>query len=162
MIPQTAQTPEPEQKNLISRRAVFFKVGLLLNGLAALVLATPVIGYLMSPILAAKEKGGYKRWITLGELDEFPENQTRLAKFANPITGVSDGKTDDIPCWVRRLSGENSRSSPSTARTWDARCAGSRSQACSCVLVTAACTTRMARALPARLSVDYSNTPTKW
>ena len=106
MNPQPAPAPEPEQKNLITRRAVFFKVGLLFNGLAAVVLATPVIGYLVSPILAAQNKG-YKRWITLGELDEFPENQTRLAKFKNPITGVSDGKTDDIPCWVRRLSGEN-------------------------------------------------------
>jgi menaquinol-cytochrome c reductase iron-sulfur subunit len=106
MIPQSEQTPDPEQKSLITRRAVFFKIGLLMNGLAAVVLATPVIGYLLSPILAAKEKGGYKRWITLGELDEFPENQTRLAKFNNPITGVSDGKTDEIPCWVRRLSGE--------------------------------------------------------
>jgi Rieske Fe-S protein len=105
MIPQSEQAPEPEVQSLISRRAVFFKIGLLLNGLAAVVLATPIIGYLVSPILAS-QKDGYKRWITLGELDEFPENQTRLAKFKNPITGVSDGKTDDIPCWVRRLSGE--------------------------------------------------------
>src|SRR5262249_28934077 len=101
----TAQAPEPDEKNTITRRAAMFKFGLLLNGLAALVLATPVIGYLVSPILAA-QKGGYKRWITLGELDEFPENQTRLAKDKNPITDVSDGATDDIPCWVRRLSGE--------------------------------------------------------
>ncbi len=105
MIPQSAPTPEPEVKSLITRRAVFFKIGLLLNGLAAVVLATPIVGYLVSPILASQREG-YKRWITLGELDEFPENQTRLAKFKNPITGVSDGKTDDIPCWVRRLSGE--------------------------------------------------------
>jgi len=105
MNPQPAPATEQQDKNLISRRAVFFKIGLLFNGIAAVVLATPVIGYLFSPILAA-QKGGYQRWITLGELDEFPENQTRLAKFKNPITGVSDGKTDDIPCWVRRLSGE--------------------------------------------------------
>jgi menaquinol-cytochrome c reductase iron-sulfur subunit len=105
MIPQSPPTHEAEQKSLISRRAVFFKIGLLLNGLAAVVLATPIIGYLVSPILAS-QKDGYKRWIPLGELDEFPENQTRLAKFKNPITGVSDGKTDDIPCWVRRLAGE--------------------------------------------------------
>jgi nitrite reductase/ring-hydroxylating ferredoxin subunit len=105
MIPQAAPAPEQPDKSTITRRALFFKIGLLLNGLAAVVLATPVIGYLVSPILAA-QKGGYKRWISLGDLDEFPENQTRLAKFKNPITGVSDGKTDDIPCWVRRQSGE--------------------------------------------------------
>ena len=105
MNPQPPAAPEQPDKDTITRRAVFFKIGLLLNGLAAVVLATPIIGYLVSPILAS-QKGGYKRWITLGELDEFPENQTRLAKYKNPIDGVSDGKTDDIPCWVRRLSGE--------------------------------------------------------
>jgi len=104
MNPQPAPAPDKPDTNEISRRQLFFKIGVLLNGLAALVLATPVIGYLMSPMLEGR--GGFKRWITLGELDEFPENQTRLAKFKNPITGVDDGKTDDIPCWVRRLSGE--------------------------------------------------------
>jgi len=105
MIPQAAPAPESTDKNEISRREVFVKIGVLLNGLAAVVLATPIIGYLVSPLLEA-QRNGYKRWIALGELDEFPENQTRLAKFKNPITGVSDGKTDDIPCWVRRMSGE--------------------------------------------------------
>ena len=69
----------------LSRRALFTKIGLLLNGLAVTVLALPIIGYLVSPILGA-DRGQYKRWITLGELDEFPEGQTRLAKFTNPIT----------------------------------------------------------------------------
>ena len=39
--------------------------------------------------------------------------------------------------WTDRIS----RSSPSIARTWDARCAGSRSRTFSCVRVTAAFTT---------------------
>jgi len=103
MIPQPA--PDQPGKNEISRREMFVKIGVLLNGLAAVVLATPIIGYLVSPIFEA-QRNGYKRWIPLGGLDEFPENQTRLAKFKNPITGVSDGKTDDIPCWVRRMTGE--------------------------------------------------------
>lgn len=105
MIPEPAKDPNTDVKAEISRRQVFVKIGALLNGLAAVVLATPVIGYLASPILAAKNNG-YKRWIELGELDEFPENQTRLAKFTNPLKGVSDGETDNIPCWVRRMSGE--------------------------------------------------------
>jgi nitrite reductase/ring-hydroxylating ferredoxin subunit len=105
MIPQPAQEPDSDVKGEISRREVFVKIGLLLNGLAALILATPIIGYLATPILGA-QRGGYKRWIELGELDEFPENQTRLAKYKNPITGVDDGATDNIPCWVRRMNGE--------------------------------------------------------
>ncbi|MGA9567262.1 MAG: Rieske (2Fe-2S) protein [Candidatus Korobacteraceae bacterium] len=89
----------------LSRRALFTKIGLLLNGLAVTVLALPIIGYLVSPILGA-DRGQYKRWITLGDLDEFPEGQTRLAKFTNPITSFADGDTDHIPCWVRRVQGE--------------------------------------------------------
>jgi len=94
-----------QEKNEISRRDVFARIGLLLNGLAVAVLAVPVVGYLVSPILGG-DRGQYKRWIKLGELDEFPEGQTRLAKFDNPIRGVADGETDQIPCWVRRIQGE--------------------------------------------------------
>lgn len=89
----------------ISRRDVFAKIGLLLNGLAVAVLAVPVVGYLFSPILRG-ENGKYKSWVSLGELDEFPEGQTRLAKYQNPISSPWDGDTDHIPCWVRRISGE--------------------------------------------------------
>lgn len=88
-----------------SRRDFFVKIGVLLNGLAVAALATPVIGYLVSPIVRANG-GKYRQWIDLGELDEFPEEQTRLAKYKNPISNAWDGQTDNIPCWVRRLRGE--------------------------------------------------------
>ncbi len=94
-----------QEKNEISRRDVFARIGMLLNGIAVAVLAVPVVGYLVSPVLGG-DRGKYKRWIPLGELDEFPEGQTRLAKFENPISGVADGETDRIPCWVRRVQGE--------------------------------------------------------
>lgn len=89
----------------VSRRQFFVKLGVALNGLAAVALATPVIGYLLGPIFRAKD-GGYHKWISLGELDEFPEGQTRLAKYKNPISNAWDGETDNIPCWVRRTQGE--------------------------------------------------------
>jgi nitrite reductase/ring-hydroxylating ferredoxin subunit len=89
----------------VSRRQFFVKLGIVLNGLAAVVLATPVIGYLLAPIVRG-EGGRYRKWINLGELDEFPEGQTRLAKYKNPISNAWDGETDDIPCWVRRVQGE--------------------------------------------------------
>ena len=102
----TPVTPEEKSDQAaVSRRDLFFKIGLLVNGVAVAILATPVVGYLLSPILRG-DRGQYKRWISLGELDEFPEGQTRLAKFENPVTGVSDGDTDHIPCWVRRIQGE--------------------------------------------------------
>ncbi|HSY11410.1 MAG TPA: Rieske (2Fe-2S) protein [Verrucomicrobiae bacterium] len=89
----------------VSRRQFFVKLGVVLNGLAAVVLATPVVGYLLAPMIRGKS-GDYHKWISLGELDEFPEGQTRLAKYKNPISNPWDGETDNIPCWVRRVQGE--------------------------------------------------------
>ena len=94
-----------QDTNAVSRRDFFAKIGMLLNGLAVVILAMPVIGYLVSPVLGG-DRGQYKRWITLGDLDEFPEGQTRLTKFENPISGVADGETDNIPCWVRHIQGD--------------------------------------------------------
>ena len=36
----------------------------------------------------------------------FPKAKLAWPSFKNPITGVSDGETDHIPCWVRRIQGE--------------------------------------------------------
>jgi Rieske Fe-S protein len=92
-------------KTEISRREWLAKVGVLLNGVAAVVLAVPIVGYLFSPILRG-ESHGNKRWVSLGPIGDFPEGQTRLAKYVNPITSFSDGDTDHIPCWVRRIAGQ--------------------------------------------------------
>jgi menaquinol-cytochrome c reductase iron-sulfur subunit len=99
------RTNAPEAKAEMSRRDLLAKIGMALNVLAVVVLATPVVGYLLSPLLRAK-RGQYQRWIELGAVDEFPENQTRLAQFRNPISSPWDGDTDKIPCWVRRMTGE--------------------------------------------------------
>lgn len=106
MIGNREEVNEKQQTGDLSRREWLTKIGLLLNGVALTLLAIPIIGYLVSPLIGA-DKGEYKRWITLGDLSEFPENQTRLAKFENPITSFADGDTDHIPCWVRRMQGEN-------------------------------------------------------
>jgi nitrite reductase/ring-hydroxylating ferredoxin subunit len=104
-----SQPPEVAQDRSdsgeLSRRAWLTKIGLLLNGAALTLLALPVIGYLVSPILGS-DRGQSKRWIALGDVDEFPPGQTRLAKFQNPISSFADGDTDRIPCWVRRIKGE--------------------------------------------------------
>ena len=88
----------------LSRRALFTKIGLLLNGLAVMVLATPVMGYLLAPILGA-ERGQYQHWITSATSTSFPRARPGWPSFANPISNAWDGDTDKIPCWVRRLTG---------------------------------------------------------
>ena len=82
----------------------------------------------LSPFLG-HARGGYDAWVSIGRASQFPEGQTRLATFRNPYGVAADGETDDTACWVRHVAANNSRCSPSTARTWDVRCAGSRNRA---------------------------------
>jgi len=95
--------PAPLTKEL-PRRAFLLKLGFVLNGIAGVFVGVPVLGYLLS---AFRNDGGFTSWIALGSLNSFPENQTRMAKFRNPYTRPWDGQTADIPCWVRRMEGEN-------------------------------------------------------
>lgn len=88
----------------MSRRAMLAKLGLLVNGVIGVVLAIPILGYLLSPIIRDR-KFGFESWLTLGELSQFPAGQTRLATYRNPVVNPWDGQTADIACWVRNVDG---------------------------------------------------------
>src|ERR1035441_3030741 len=85
-----------------SRRAFLFKLSLLANGAVGAVLAVPILGSLLGP--AFKKKSSDKSWVDLGPVTTFPEGETRLATFRNPVTTAWDGQTGDIPSWGRRIS----------------------------------------------------------
>jgi Rieske Fe-S protein len=91
--------------NGLSRRGMLVKLGLLFNGAVGILLALPVVGYILSPVLRAR-KPGYDSWLSLGPLAEFPEGETRLATYRNPVVEPADGQTANIPCWVRHVAGE--------------------------------------------------------
>jgi menaquinol-cytochrome c reductase iron-sulfur subunit len=96
--------PAPEHKSTgHSRRVFLFKLSLLLNGAVGAVLAVPILGYLFGP--AVKKSSSDNSWISLGQLSDFPEGETRLVNYRNPVTTQWDGQTGDVPCWVRRVSG---------------------------------------------------------
>ena len=90
----------------LTRRALLMKFGIFFNGFIALVLAVPIVRYLLSPI-AREKKGAYDAWVALGNLEQFPSGQTRLATYRNPVVNLWDGDTADIPCWVRNVDGRN-------------------------------------------------------
>lgn len=93
------------ESNDLSRRALFAKIGLLLNGLVATVLAVPILGFLLSPVLRER-KSASGSWVSLGALEHFPEGQTRMATYRNPYVNSWDGETANIPCWVRHVQEE--------------------------------------------------------
>ena len=90
----------------ISRRKLLVKIGLLFNVIIGVILAVPVVRYLLSPVVRAQEPGS-ESWLRLGTLEQFPLSQTRLAVYRNPVAEKWDGQTADIPCWVRNVDGKS-------------------------------------------------------
>ncbi len=88
-----------------SRRTLLVKIGLLFNGVVGAALAVPIVRYLLSPATRGKDDG-YQSWLSLGQLSQFPSGETRLATFRNPVVNPGDGKTADLPCWVRNVDGQ--------------------------------------------------------
>ena len=89
----------------LSRRGVLMKLGMLFNACVGAALAVPIGRFLLSSITRGRANG-YLDWVALGPVSQFPEGETRLATFRNPLVMPSDGKTVDTACWVRRVEGE--------------------------------------------------------
>jgi Rieske Fe-S protein len=83
----------------VSRRWLLFKAGFALNGFVGLVLAVPIVRYLLAPW---KKDASFNSWTSLGPVDTFPTGETRLAFYKNPSQNPWDGQTDNVACYVRR------------------------------------------------------------
>ena len=98
----TPPTPEEQEAMLerdrISRRTYLMKLGVAINAVVGLVLAIPVIGYLLGPTLQRRE---YLAWVDLGDASKFNEGETALVTFRNPFTTSLDGETANVPAYVR-------------------------------------------------------------
>jgi menaquinol-cytochrome c reductase iron-sulfur subunit len=86
-----------------TRRNWLFLVGTALNVVAGALVAVPLIGFVFSSLIQKKDPSS---WIALGPLEKFPEKETRIAIYRNPFTRPWDGKTADIPCWVRHIGAD--------------------------------------------------------
>jgi menaquinol-cytochrome c reductase iron-sulfur subunit len=101
MPPDTIR-PDIPPPPVVSRRSVLIRLGVVLNAVAGLLIAVPLLGYLAGALRTRRAQA----WIPLGAVDEFPIGQTRLASYQNPFTVPWDGETGRIPCWVRRVSAD--------------------------------------------------------
>jgi len=86
-----------------SRRDFLLMLGFGLNAVAGAAIGIPLVGYLLTPFL----KPNKLDWISLGDIETFPEGKTRFANYKNPVHRAWDGQTADIPCWVRRIKGND-------------------------------------------------------
>ena len=89
-------------QTILSRRGLLTKLAILFNGLIAVALAVPIVGFLISAITRGRGNA-YLSWVSLGDVSDFPEGETRLATFRNPYVTPTDGKTANTACWVRNI-----------------------------------------------------------
>ena len=89
-------------ETIVSRRGLLTKLAVLFNGLVGVVLAVPIVQFLLSAITRGRANA-YLSWVPLGAVSDFPEGETRLATFRNPYVTPTDGKTADTACWVRHV-----------------------------------------------------------
>jgi menaquinol-cytochrome c reductase iron-sulfur subunit len=95
-------SPEEQEHRLeverISRRMFMMNVGIALNAIVGIAIATPVVVYLLGPVLRRKE---YRHWVAIGDVNEFHPGDTKLVVFRNPYRDSWDGETDNVPAYVR-------------------------------------------------------------
>jgi nitrite reductase/ring-hydroxylating ferredoxin subunit len=92
--------------SVVSRRWMLLTAGIALNGLVGVVLAAPILRYLLAPW---RRDSSYNSWVSLGSANDFPIGETRLASYKNPFTHAWDGETDNVACYVRRESADTFR-----------------------------------------------------
>src|SRR5262245_8735973 len=72
----------------VSRRDVLLKEVAGLTAVGAAATAVPVLGFVASSFKTAEAE---REWVTLGPLEQFPVDETRLVVYQNPATRPWDG-----------------------------------------------------------------------
>ena len=54
----------------VSRRGLLLTIGVVLNAIAAALLAVPLLGFILSPA----RRWAWQKWVPLGAVADFPEN----------------------------------------------------------------------------------------
>jgi Rieske Fe-S protein len=82
-------------KSLPGRRSFLCRVTYMLGAVAGAVAGIPFIGYLFGA------RSGEVKWVPLGPVTDFPENQTRRVDFDNPLQQPWDGVLASTSVYVR-------------------------------------------------------------
>jgi Rieske Fe-S protein len=92
MTHATNQPANPE------RRGFLQWLTLLAGTVAGLLLAVPLVGYLLGPLRRREVK-----WHRAGKVGDFPVGETRLVTFPSPLRQRWDGVTGNTGVYVRHL-----------------------------------------------------------
>jgi menaquinol-cytochrome c reductase iron-sulfur subunit len=94
-------TEKPQQGDLLSpeRRAFITKVSIALMGFAGLLVAIPVVGFLIGPLV--RRFPGI--WRPIGRVDSFKIGETVKVDFRDPSPLAWAGVTAETAAWLRRV-----------------------------------------------------------
>jgi menaquinol-cytochrome c reductase iron-sulfur subunit len=84
------------------RRGFLMWLTAAVGALATVMLAVPFVAYLASPLRRKKAV-----WHKLGAVGDFPQGETRLVTFPNPLRQPWDGRTGNTGVYVRYLGGDD-------------------------------------------------------
>lgn len=96
--PSPGEQEQTLEGKRVSRRTFMMNVGIALNAIVGIAIATPVVAYLLGPVLKEKD---YRKWVAIGDVTEFHPGETKLVTFRNPYTQPWDGATGSVPAYVR-------------------------------------------------------------
>jgi len=94
MVTEADRTDKAES-TLQARRTFIQWVTYCLGGLAALLAGIPFVGFLV------RTPKWPPQWVTLGPVEKFPKDETRMVLFDNPIQQPWDGITAHTGVYVR-------------------------------------------------------------
>lgn len=86
------------EQERVTRRTFLMNVGVALNVLVGAVVASPIVAFVLGPVLRRRE---YLAWVSVGSVSDFQPGETKLISFRNPFTNSWDGETGKIPAYVR-------------------------------------------------------------
>ena len=97
-LPPPNLQEQPQRQQSVSRRNFLMNVGIALNAAVAMAVATPVVAYVLGPVLRRRE---YLQWVAIGGAADFLPGETKLVSFRNPFSNSWDGATANVPAYVR-------------------------------------------------------------
>ncbi len=92
-----------KDNNKIGRRNFFIKLGIISSALISIVIAIPVVGALLAPLLRKTPPA----WRKVGKIDQFQIGKTVLVKFRNAAPLPWSGKVSETASWLHRNSDES-------------------------------------------------------
>jgi menaquinol-cytochrome c reductase iron-sulfur subunit len=99
--PQSCQRPAPTPEE-ITRRRFLERLCLVSGGVGALILAVPIVGFIVAPFFARK----HEIWRSVGKVESFKIGETTAVQYKDATPLPWAGVTARSAAWLRRVNAD--------------------------------------------------------